>query len=75
MQLTYMEFYMSLGEANKMPLYEEIELEPAICVDESIGCTIKEDRQLIEESLAFGMELMTTDKVLKKLYREMKNSK
>ena len=75
MQLTYMEFYMSLEEASRMPLYEEIELEPATCVDESIGCTIKEDRQLIEESLAFGMELMTTDKVLKKLYKEMKNSK
>ena len=75
MQLSYMDFYMSLGAESRMPLYEDIEIEPATFVDESIGCTIKEDRQLIEESLAFGMELMTTDKVIIKLYDAMKNNK
>lgn len=75
MKLTYMDFYMSLGEETRMPEYEEYDIIPAEVEDESIGCTIKEDRQLIEESLSFGMELMTTDKVLEKLYIEMKNNR
>ena len=75
MTLTYMDFYMSIGDKTRMPEYEDIYLEPAVGVEETIGCTIKEDRQLIEESLSFGMEFMTTDKVLKELYNVMKNNK
>ena len=73
-KLTYMDFYMSLGNRSKMPEYKEINVKPLEVEVESIGCTVQIDHQIIEESLSFGMEFMTTDKVLKKLYKLMKNN-
>lgn len=70
--LSYMDFYMSLGDESKMPEYKEYEIEPATVEEESFGCTLKQDRDMIDESIAMGMELMTTDKVLQKLFEEKK---
>lgn len=70
--LNYMDFYMSLGEDSVMPEYEEYDIEPAKVEEESFGCTLKQDREMIDQSLAMGMDFMTTDKVLKKLFEEKK---
>ncbi|MBQ3253221.1 MAG: hypothetical protein IJA65_01585 [Acholeplasmatales bacterium] len=72
-KLSYMDFYMSLGDDAIMPEYSEIEIKPAIVEEISFGCTTQADRQIISESLAMNMEFMTTDKVLKKLYEKLKN--
>ena len=74
-ELTYMDFYMSLGESSRLPEYVEITVEPAEVEEESVGCTIKQDKNMIEESLALGMSFITTDKVLKKLFEKLKNEK
>ncbi|MBQ7906618.1 MAG: hypothetical protein IJ309_01445 [Clostridia bacterium] len=72
-KLDYMDFYMSLGEDSVLPEYEEYDIAPARVEEESFGCTLKPDRDLIDQSLAMGMDLMTTDKVIKKLFEEKKN--
>lgn len=59
----YMEFYMSLDNS-VLPEYKTIDILPNKDVEESFGCTVKEDAQLINEALSYGMPLMTTDKVL-----------
>lgn len=71
-ELSYMDFYMSLGDKSVMPEYEIIDVEPAVLEEESIGCTTKEDRGVVNQSIAFNMFFMTTDKVLKKLYKKIK---
>ncbi len=74
-ELSYMDFYTSLGEDSVMPEYSDINVEPAILDDESIGCITKEDKQIVEESLSLGMTFLTTDKVLEKLAEKMKEEK
>ena len=69
---SYMDFYMSFGDEAIMPECSIIDKSPATNVIESDGCTLKQDRDIIDESLAFGMEFVTTDKVLKKLYERKK---
>lgn len=71
-ELTYMDFYMSLGDNSVMPEYEIIDVEPAVLEEESIGCTTKEDREVVSQSIAMDMLFMTTDKVLKKMYKKLK---
>ena len=70
-QLSYMDFYMSLGEESIMPEFVEIDVEPAILEEEADGCMIPQDRQMIEQSLSLGMPLMTTDKVLSNIYKKI----
>ena len=74
-ELSYMDFYMSLGEDSVMPEYSDINVEPAVLDDESIGCITKEDKQIVQESLSLGMTFLTTDKVLEKLAEKMKEEK
>ncbi len=69
--LSYMDFYMSVECESNLPDYEDIDIKPAIVSEESAGCTLKADRQLIDEAIEYNMPLMTLDKVVKKLY-EMK---
>lgn len=71
-KLSYMNFYMSLGDASVMPEYKIIDVEPAVLEEESIGCTTKEDREVVNQSIAMDMFFMTTDKVLKKMYKKLK---
>lgn len=71
-ELSYMYFYMSLKESILPPSLDEV-IEPAEVDEESCGCTVPEDRQIVNEAISFGMSFMTTDKVLKKLYEN--NSK
>jgi len=69
---SYMDFYMSLGELSRMPDFELIDIEASEVEETSFGCTLREDRNLMEEALNAGMDLMTLDKVLKKRFVQMK---
>ena len=68
---SYMDFYMVL-ENSKMPKEGSYDLEPNRDVQTSIGYALTEDYQVMGEALSFGMEFMTTDKVLKQLFNVMK---
>ncbi len=70
---TYMDFYMSLEDDAVMPEYTVIKVKPAVIEEESNGCTTATDRKIIQESLDMGMEFVTSDKVLQKLYQQRKN--
>lgn len=74
-ELTYMDFYMSFGEDVRMPEYELIDVEPCTDFEESCGCTIREDKKIIDEAIAFDMPFITFDKVLNKLYDKLKSDK
>lgn len=67
--LTYMDFYMSVACESNLPVYKDINIEPAVVSLESAGCTLKVDRQLVDDAIANNMPLLTSDKVLKKLYK------
>lgn len=71
-ELSYMEFYMSLGEKSVMPEYSEIDVEPARVEEQSSGCITKEDRAIINQCLSADMEFVTNDKVLEKLFKKLK---
>lgn len=73
-EVSYMNFYMSLGEDAKMPEYNVINVEPAVLEEEGIGATLYEDKQILQEAFAMGMEFMTTDKVLKNIYNKIKEN-
>ena len=62
----YMHFYMSV-EDSILPEVKEINIVPREVSERSFGLTIKPDHDVMNESLAFGMKLMTTDKILNKL--------
>ena len=68
---SYMDFYMALKDS-KMPKAEVYDLEPNRDVDTSVGYALTEDYQVMGEALSFGMDFMTTDKVLKQLFSIMK---
>lgn len=70
---TYMDFYMSLDSNSILPKYIDISIKPKNLNEASFGCTIKADQELIEQSIQFGMELMTTDKVIEQIYENIKN--
>ena len=72
---SYMDFYMSLGECSHLPDFELIDIEVGEVDEPSFGCTLKADRELMEEALSMGIDLMTTDKVLKKKFAQMKEEK
>ena len=63
----YMDFYMSV-EDRLLPDVTEIPVAPAALEGEDHpGCAIQADAQILQESAAMGMPLMTTDKVLRRI--------
>lgn len=54
-KLSYMNFYMRGDCPSNTPDYEEFELEPAVVQEESAGCTLRQDREMIEQSIALNM--------------------
>ena len=64
---------MSLDNSS-MPKDETIELEPNLNVDTTVGYALTEDYQVMGEALSFGMDFMTTDKVLKELFKIIKEN-
>ena len=71
-RLSYMDFYMSLGDASKMPDFAFLDVEPARVFEESCGCTLRQDREIMQQSIDAGMDFVTLDKVLQKKFEEMK---
>jgi hypothetical protein len=63
---------MDVFGEEKLPEYQDINVEPAKVSDEDYqyGIIIEEDNKILSESLSMGMELMTLDKVLK-VYMEL----
>ena len=65
-KLSYMDFYMSLGDKAVLPKNEVINIKPGVVKEESLGLIVREDGELLSQTLSMGMPLMTFDKVLKK---------
>lgn len=74
LDVSYMDYYMSLGSEKVMPGYSEIDVEPAD-VPDSLGFFIQPDYEMVQQSVAMGMMFMTTDKVLESLYEILNNNK
>ena len=66
----YMDFYMDNGGFTRFPKIKPIKVKPAVVEKLSHGCTLRSDRSIIDDSKAFGMPFVTTDKVLQKLYED-----
>ena len=70
-ELSYMDFYMSLGENAILPEKKEIKTTPAILEDEFLGLMVSEDGELLSQTIGMGMPLMTFDKVLKRYMEKL----
>lgn len=66
-QYSYMDFYMPIEHSN-IPECDDIDVVPAVVEVESAGCTIKEDRTIIQDAIDAGIDFLTFDKVLLKRY-------
>lgn len=69
-ELSYMDFYVDAYKSQVLPKYEEIDVEIGYVENERPGMIVEEDVQLISQSAAMGIKLMTLDKVLN-LYVEL----
>ena len=69
-KLSYMDFYMSFGGDAVMPESTSIDVEPAVVELQSHGCTLKADREIVNQSLAMGMPFITMDVVLQQYYEK-----
>ena len=65
-ELSYMDFYMSLGAKAVLPESKVIEVKPLKLEEESLGLMVEEDGELLSQTIGMGMPLMTTDKVIKR---------
>lgn len=72
--LSYMDFYMSLGDIANLPKESALDIEPAN-VESSTGLIVEEDRNLIDEAIKMNMSFMTTDKVLEEIFRIINKNK
>lgn len=70
-EYSYMDFYMTLSDS-RLPKEVEYDVKPNDEVPPAIGLTIKQDQDLVIESLSMGMPLMTTDVVVRQLYDYLK---
>ena len=70
-EYSYMDFYMTLSDS-RLPEEVEYDVNPNDEVPPAIGLTIKQDQDLVIESLSMGMPLMTTDVVVRQLYDFLK---
>ena len=70
-EYSYMDFYMTLSDS-RLPEEVEYDVTPNDEVPPAIGLTIKQDQDLVIESLSMGMPLMTTDVVVRQLYDFLK---
>lgn len=66
--LSYMDFYMSLGDESVLPEENDFDVEVGEVEETTWGLTCPQDRDIVLESLQLGMPFMTTDKVLQEMY-------
>ena len=63
----YMDFYMETPLDKKLPEYKEIDVEPFD--DENFGgLIVKQDNELLSQTIQMNMPLMTLDKTLQFIY-------
>lgn len=72
-EYSYMDFYMGDSDSN-LPNPSKKDVEPIEVEEPSFGLFIKQDQDLVIESVAMGMPLMTTDKIVKEIYEYIKNN-
>ena len=70
-ELSYMDFYMSTVTDVKMPEVSEIKVKEIQLDYDYPGYTTNTDNQLISDAASLGFPLMTTDQVLKKIFKNM----
>ena len=63
-EITYMDYYMDSYKEKLMPEYKEVDVEIGHVEEERPGMIVEEDVQLLSQSVAMGIKLMTFDKVL-----------
>ena len=63
-EITYMGYYMDSYKEKLMPEYKAIDIEIGHVEEERPGMIVEEDVQLLSQSVAMGIKLMTFDKVL-----------
>ena len=63
-EITYMDYYMDSYKEKLMPEYKAIDIEIGHVEEERPGMIVEEDVQLLSQSVAMGIKLMTFDKVL-----------
>ena len=66
-EMSYMEFYMTRNDS-RLPEVIEHNVKPSDEESAAIGLSLRQDQQLVIESLSMGMPLMSTDKVVMQLY-------
>lgn len=72
-EYSYMDFYMGDSDSN-LPNHSKKDVEPIEVEEPSFGLFIKQDQDLVIESVAMGMPLMTTDKIVQEIYEYVKNN-
>jgi len=70
----YMDFYVVSTKGTKLPEFATFDIESAIVDEERPGIIVDEDIRLISETLSMGMDLMTTDKIIKMYIELLKKS-
>lgn len=65
--VSYMDFYMPLGDEAIMPNFDILDIEAASIAGGMPGYIVNEDAQLLSQAKASGMPLLTTDRVLQEL--------
>lgn len=63
-EIAYMDYYMDSYKEKLMPEYKAIDIEIGHVEEERPGMIVEEDVQLLSQSVAMGIKLMTFDKVL-----------
>ena len=63
-EITYMDYYMDSYKEKLMPEYKDVDVEIGHVEEERPGMIVEEDVQLLSQSVAMGIKLMTFDKVL-----------
>lgn len=66
-KLSYMDFYMTLSES-VLPPEKDIDVPPCEVDQQTVGCTVSADQEMVIQSVQLGMPFITTDKVLQRLY-------
>ena len=64
--LSYLDFYTDTFGEMVVPTEDFIVVDPLETEDDQLGIVIEEDEKVISETLASGMEFLTTDKVLRR---------
>lgn len=74
-EYSYMDFYMNTPKETVLPDMEMFDVTPSKEEQTRPGVIIQGDIELLSSSLNMGMELMTTDKIVKQYYELLKKER